>query len=195
MLYVEQSLGKGEEIVGIGEFHWMYTVQAVSWIVIGLLLACGIIHGGVHLDVMTSVNKTFTNLPANLMAQAEGEVMKQKGGYIAVAKSLHPAIRAAAFGMFIFGLFMFARLMVIKATTEICITNKRLIYKQGLIARHVGEMNVDRIEGVNVYQGIFGRLFGYGGVIVRGMGVGEVGLPQMREPIAFRKAIERSKTL
>ncbi len=195
MLYVEQSLGKGEEIVCIGEFHWMYTVQAVVWIVIGLMLASMILFGGIYINVTTEVARTFANLPFDLVSQARSDVIEQKGGYIGVIKSLHPGVRASAFGMFMFGMFMFARLMVIKATTEICITNKRLIYKQGLIARHVGEMNVDRIEGVNVYQGIFGRIFGYGGVNVRGMGVGEVALPQMREPIAFRKAIERSKTI
>ena len=127
MLYVEQSLGKGEEIVRIGEFHWMYTVQAVSWIIIGFLIGIGILHGGVHLEVMTAVQRSFANLPAELVPQARRDVTEQMGGYWKILLSLHPGIRAAAFGFIMFGLFMFARLMVIKVATEICITNKRAI--------------------------------------------------------------------
>ena len=84
--------------------------------------------------------------------------------------------------------------MMIKATTEIAITNNRLIYKRGLVARYVGEMSIDRIEGVNVLQGIIGRLLNYGRVMVRGMGVGEVILPPLQDPVSFRKAIEVART-
>ena len=38
-----------------------------------------------------------------------------------------------------------------------------------------------------------GRLFGYGRVMVRGMGVGEVVLPPIEQPIRFRKAIEKAR--
>ena len=86
-------------------------------------------------------------------------------------------------------------MMIIKATTEIAITNRRLVYKRGLIARYVGEMNIDRIEGVNVLQGVWGRIFNYGRVMVRGMGVGEVVLPPIEDPIRFRKAIEKARSV
>ncbi len=54
-------------------------------------------------------------------------------------------------------------------------------------------MSIDRIEGVNVLQSIMGRIFGYGRVMVRGMGVGQVVLPPIENPIAFRKAIEKAR--
>ena len=96
--------------------------------------------------------------------------------------------------MFIMGLVKFAQMMVVKATTEIAITNNRLIYKRGLVARHVGEINIDRIEGCNVLQPILGRIFNYGRVLIRGMGVGEVTLPPLEDPISFRRAIEEAKS-
>ena len=92
------------------------------------------------------------------------------------------------------GLLRFAQMMVAKSTTEIAITSSRLIYKRGLVARYVGEMSIDRIEGVNVLQTIWGRMLGYGRIMVRGMGVGEVVLPPLQNPIAFRKAIEVART-
>ena len=70
------------------------------------------------------------------------------------------------------------------------------IYKKGLIARHVGELGIDRIEGVSVSQGVWGRIWGYGTIIIRGMGVGEVILPSLiEEPIAFRKAIQEARSI
>ena len=70
-----------------------------------------------------------------------------------------------------------------------------MIYKTGLISRYVGEISVNRIEGVNVLQSIMGRLLGYGTIIVRGMGVGEVRLPPIADPITFRRAIEKARSL
>ena len=113
--------------------------------------------------------------------------------FIPAIRVIHPGIRGVAFLFFIFGLVKFAHMMVVKVTTEIAITNNRLVYKRGLIARQVGEISIDRIEGVNVLQTILGRLFNYGRIMIRGMGVGEVVLPQIEDPIKFRRAIEEAK--
>ena len=48
---------------------------------------------------------------------------------------------------------------------------------------------------MNVLQTIMGRIFNYGRIMVRGMGVGEVILPPIEDPIAFRRAIEKAKAL
>ena len=114
-------------------------------------------------------------------------------GYMEAIQHIHPGVRIFAFLVFIFGLVKFAQMMVVKATTEIAITNTRLVYKRGLVARHVGEISIDRIEGVNVLQPILGRIFNYGRIMIRGMGVGEVLLPPIEDPIAFRRALEEAK--
>lgn len=176
MLYVQQSLGPDEELVHVGQFHWIYTVQAFMAIVWGVLASVLIIAGAIF------GYQYFGVYPEGL-------------DLLTAIKHLHPAIRIFAFVMFILGLFSFAQMMIIKATTEIAITNNRLVFKKGLVARHVGEISIDRIEGVNVLQSFFGRLFNYGRLAVRGMGVGEVVLPSIADPIAFRKAIERARKL
>jgi uncharacterized membrane protein YdbT with pleckstrin-like domain len=116
-------------------------------------------------------------------------------GFVTAVKYLHPGIRIFSFIVFVLGLMSFAQMMVIKATTEIAITNTRLVYKRGLIARNVGEISIDRIEGVNVLQSVLGRIFNYGRLAIRGMGIGEVVLPPIEDPITFRKAIERAKSI
>jgi len=42
-------------------------------------------------------------------------------------------------------------------------------------------------------QSIFGRLFNYGRLAIRGMGIGEVVLPPIEDPIVFRQAIEKAR--
>lgn len=176
MLYVQQSLGPDEELVHIGKFHWMYTISAFFSIFWGLV--------GAILVIVVAVNAyhVLGKIPTN-------------AGFFETIHIIHPGIRVIAFLVFIFGLLKFAGMMVNKATTEIAITNSRLIFKRGLIARQVGEINIDRIEGVNVLQPVLGRIFNYGRIVVRGMGVGEVLLPSIEDPIAFRRAIEKAKTL
>ena len=176
MLYVEQSLGPDEELVHIGKFHWMYTVQAFTAILWGILGSLLIIFASVFMYVQMG---TFP----------EGVP------WLEGAKYIHPGLRIFAFVVFILGLLSFAQMMVQKATTEIAITNTRLVYKRGLVARSVGEISIDRIEGVNVLQTILGRIFGYGRLAIRGMGVGEVILPPIEDPIAFRKSIEKAKSI
>lgn len=174
MLYVQQSLGPDEELVHVGKFHWMYTVSAFMSILWGLITS---------ILIMFAAYKIYETL---------GKV-PQGIGFLGAIKSIHPAVRGVAFLFFVLGLVKFAHMMVIKVTTEIAITNNRLVYKRGLVARHVGEISIDRIEGVNVLQTVLGRIFDYGRVMIRGMGVGEVVLPSIEDPIKFRRAIDEAK--
>jgi hypothetical protein len=41
--------------------------------------------------------------------------------------------------------------------TEVAVTDRRVIYKTGLIQRHTIEINIDKIESANVDQSILGR--------------------------------------
>src|SRR5450759_970022 len=46
-------------------------------------------------------------------------------------------------------------------TTDIDVTNRRIVYKCGLIKRHTVEMNMDKVESVDVDQSVFGRMLNY----------------------------------
>ena len=73
--------------------------------------------------------------------------------------------------------------------TEIAVTNRRVIYKTGLIRRHTTESNMDKIESVDVDQSVLGRMFNYGTVTIRGTGEAVEPLKDITDPIAFRNAI------
>ena len=73
--------------------------------------------------------------------------------------------------------------------TELSVTNHRVIYKTGFIRRHTVEMNMDKVETVNVDQSILGRILGYGTIHVLGTGQGIEGLRRIAHPIDVRSAI------
>jgi uncharacterized membrane protein YdbT with pleckstrin-like domain len=73
--------------------------------------------------------------------------------------------------------------------TELSVTTHRVIYKRGFIRRHTVEMNMDKVETVNVDQSLLGRLLDYGAIRVLGTGQGIEGLEKVASPIALRNAI------
>lgn len=73
------------------------------------------------------------------------------------------------------------------SSAEFGITNRRVIAKWGVISRHSVEMNVDKIEGVTINQGIIGSKLGYGTVIVNGTGGSHEAFPSISNPMAFRQ--------
>jgi len=77
-------------------------------------------------------------------------------------------------------------------TTEIAVTNKRIIYKRGFIWRHTAEMNMDKVASVDVDQSILGRILNYGSVHILGTGGahGIERLDRIAAPIALRNAID-----
>ena len=73
--------------------------------------------------------------------------------------------------------------------TEIAVTNRRVIYKKGLIRRQTNEMNMDKVESVQVEQSILGRMFDYGTVTILGTGEGFETLRTIANPIELRNCI------
>jgi membrane protein YdbS with pleckstrin-like domain len=73
--------------------------------------------------------------------------------------------------------------------TEIAVTNRRVIYKKGFIRRRTNEMNMHKVESVQVYQSILGRMLGYGTVTILGAGAGFETLRTIAGPIELRNSI------
>ena len=48
MLYVQQSLSPGEELIHVGHFHWMYTVSAIMNIFWGIVGCIVVIIGAIY---------------------------------------------------------------------------------------------------------------------------------------------------
>jgi len=77
-----------------------------------------------------------------------------------------------------------------RATSEFAITTKRVIIKEGLIARRTLEMNLSKIETVNVDQSIIGRILNYGSITIIGTGGTHEVFHNIAHPMQFRKAFQ-----
>ena len=121
-------------------------------------------------------------------------------GWLA-AKTNHDMLTeliAIIFAVLVIAAFLVAWLR--RWTTEIAVTDKRVIYKTGFIKRHTVEMNMDKVASVDVDQSILGRILDYGTVQVIGAGGaqnapnstvvrGIEDLPCVAHPLALRSAI------
>jgi len=94
---------------------------------------------------------------------------------------------AVVFG--IFALLSWAAAAIRRVTTELAVTDRRVIYKSGLLARHTLEMNRSKVESVDVDQSILGRLVGFGTIIVRGTGGSLEPIRMISDPLTFRSHI------
>jgi uncharacterized membrane protein YdbT with pleckstrin-like domain len=79
--------------------------------------------------------------------------------------------------------------LIRRTTTEFAITDRRVIYKTGILRRHTMEINRSKVETVGVDQSILGRILGYGTVVVRGTGGSFEPIPFIGEPLRFRSHI------
>ena len=98
----------------------------------------------------------------------------------------------AGLGVFV-GAWILIGHLIMLWTTEIVVTSFRFVYKTGLISRKTQEVSLNKIEEITLTQSVWGRLFGYGQLILRGTGVGIIELPNLDDPIHVRKIIENAK--
>jgi uncharacterized membrane protein YdbT with pleckstrin-like domain len=89
----------------------------------------------------------------------------------------------------VLGALVFLGAWIRRKATEIVVTDRRIIYKRGFIARRTVEMNISKVETVDVEQSIAGRLLGYGTVLIRGTGESLEPLRHVEAPLTIRNAI------
>jgi len=89
----------------------------------------------------------------------------------------------------VLALLAFVRAWFKRSITELAVTDHRVIYKCGFLRRHTVEMNMDKVETVDVDQSVLGRLLGFGTIHVHGTGQGIENLSRVASPLRLRNAI------
>jgi len=101
----------------------------------------------------------------------------------------HPILALTALVIALLGSILLFRAWFRRWTTEIDVTDRRIVYKRGLIWRRTVEMNMNKVETVDVDQTIFGRLLNFGDVTIRGTGAGIEPLHTIEDPLKFRNCV------
>jgi uncharacterized membrane protein YdbT with pleckstrin-like domain len=114
------------------------------------------------------------------------------GGYQASAKAHSYA------GMTILGLLLlicaasFVGIGLIRRnSTEVAVSSKRLVIKTGFISRKSVEVLLSKVESIGVDESVFGRMLGYGSVIVRGTGGTYETFSRIANPNEFRRQVQQ----
>jgi len=162
MTYLYEGLMPGEKIVFRTTLHWINIFWALFTLaVFTALFALAAIYA----------NYSYAKAP-----NAE-----QTGGIIFAALIL-AFIALIAF-------FSLVGAAVSYATTEFGVTNERVLMKTGLLRRRSLEIVISQVEGVSVDQGLFGRILGYGNIVITGSGGTKQSFSTMSNPFEFRKSL------
>lgn len=175
MSYIEENLTKDEKIICRGKIHWilflstlMYFVTAVFFILDGL----GFL---IRTFNLVGVNKSFgfTGLVASIQAQT----------------GLPAHVLVGLSFIVIGGFYLFNRTVKF-FTTEIALTNHRVLVKVGFIRMDSIELQLDKIEATVVHQSVFGRIFNYGSLAFIGTGGTGGNYRWLADPLTFHKAVQ-----
>lgn len=161
MAYYTKVLLPDEQVRYVGTLHWSIYVRAWLWFL--LAVAAGI--AAWYLRTATIPN---------------GDPSENVTFYAAAG---------AAALFLILGLLALLSAWARRTTTEIVVTDRRIIFKEGFIRRRTLEMNMTKVETVDVIQSIWGRVLNYGTVIIRGVGSSYEPLPRVARPLDLRTAI------
>ncbi len=90
--------------------------------------------------------------------------------------------------LLVLSLVLFLRAWLYSYSTELAVTSKRIIAKFGFIRRSTVELRHDKVESLQVEQGIIGRIFDFGSIVVTGSGGTHAPIPYISRPLRFRSA-------
>jgi hypothetical protein len=116
------------------------------------------------------------------------------GLFLGIIIMVSPESRAAVAGVFILvGLispYFAIKALIVLLTTECVLTDRRVLAKSGLISRNSTELLLSKVESLQVKQGILGRIFNFGSVIITGTGGSTSPFPGRARPLDFRKRVQ-----
>lgn len=105
-------------------------------------------------------------------------------------KTHDPENAIITFGiMSVFALALMSGCMKV-ITQQITLTNKRIIVNMGWINHKTLEIIPQKIESITVKQGLFGKIFNFGSIYIRGLGGTEDPLMYVPTPLELKQTIQ-----
>lgn len=171
MAYIRKIVAKDEELIGIARLHWIYVVKGLTWFIVmaaaGWMIDWLITRG---MMIIGSATNTYA-IPSAIISLSNGAMMFMMAG-----------------GFFVFFLFVLKILF-----TEIGLTSRRVIHKEGMIFVKVKQVDLEEIRGENMDMGHLGRLLGYGYIMLDCRFIGDVRLPAIENPERFLRALHQTR--
>lgn len=88
-------------------------------------------------------------------------------------------------------LITFINAYIRSSASEFAVTNRRIMMKTGVTNRRLIELQLNRSDGLVIDQGIIGRIFNYGSIIIRTGNLEEIFSP-VADPYEFKRQINNA---
>jgi uncharacterized membrane protein YdbT with pleckstrin-like domain len=166
MSYVERSLVPGETLLYQTRHHWMVLIGPLMMTLMFLALAAGL-----FVEAIEAKNGK------GMVAGASTEEVHGMD-FVAIA------LVAAAIGAIGYGVAK-------RNATEMAVTDRRVLIKTGMGSRRTLDLMLSRVESIGVQETFFGRMLGYGSVVVRGTGGTPESFVMIAHPQEFRRNVQQ----
>ena len=176
MSYIENSLTNEEEILFRAKIHWAFFSTPVVYFLIGLFFMVDGVGTIIRTFGLTGLNKSL--------------------GFTQLLESVATATGLQAHTIIGYSFFLIAAIylythIVKYLSTEIGLTNNRVIVKVGWLRIDTVELMLNKIETIMVHQGIYGRLLNYGAVSFIGAGNSGGNFTWIANPLEFKELVQK----
>lgn len=177
MRYIKHILLPNEEILYDGHVHPRVLVPGILLLGLAALILMGASNtGGGHSFLLNATYRLARDFPST-----KG-LYKMLWDWQNTTPNIALEIKVVALGIAMYGFSKLGTQLAIMQTTELVVTNLRIIAKTGILTVITLEMDRRRVAGVTVYQTFWGRLWGYGNIYIQGFTSSIGGLPIMVNP-------------
>jgi len=175
MGYIEANLTEGEEVVIEGKLHWAVFIMPSTYLLLALFFWTDGMGFLVEAFSLEGISRTwgFTNLVDRINASTGMPAHGVVGTSFLVLALIYFAIRTMRY-----------------FTTEIALTNQRVLVKVGFIRRDAVELLLSKVEATMLKQTVLGRLFNFGTVSFIGTGGTGGTFRNICKPIEFHKRVQ-----
>jgi hypothetical protein len=165
MSYAQRSLVPGETLLYETRHHWSVLLGPLVSSVVLAALGAGCL--------------------AEAVAAKEG-----KGALVGASPASFHATELGGVLLIVAAIAVFAYGLAKRSATEMAVTNRRVLIKTGMGSRRTLDMMLSRVESIGVEETFWGRMLGYGSVVVRGTGGTPEPFVMIANPQEFRRNVQ-----
>lgn len=160
--YLEREVQGDERVIYVADLHWIVYHFGALLLIAGWLIG-------------------------NFGSRLAGRFMGTE-----VAQFVAFPLTIFAIGVIALGALHLLTGFIRQISTELIITNRRVISKRGFITTTTYEVMLGRVEGANINQSVAGRILGYGTVMVKGTGGGLAPIDHVANPYRFHAVLMKA---
>ncbi len=172
MSYIRKIVGRDEKLILLTRLHWIYPIEGLVFF--ALLIIVGIFLNNIFWNYFGA---SVPDLKLNL--------------YLITININMNVIIPFTFGLI--GLAIFWSLFIAYLSTEIGLTDQRIIYKKGLFMINIQQVELEDIRGEAINHGWLGWILGYGRIHFDCRFIDDLYLPATRNPYRLVKAVHTAR--